>query len=90
MLIRSGDRPVHAEQRDRGKPDQMGEAPPADGAKRHVLRPHEKQQQAEDGLDVDRHQKQRVDVEGHSVSQAAWPSELRSPIARIDPSAEKN
>ena len=62
-----GDRPVHSEQGDRSKPDQMGKAPPADGAQRHVLRPHEKQQQAEDGLDVDRHQKKRVDVECHRV-----------------------
>ena len=65
MVIEVGRRAVHAEQHDRGGADQMGEAPPADGANRHVLRPDEQQQQAEDRLHIDRHHEQGVDVESH-------------------------
>ena len=58
----------------------MGKAPPADGAKRHVLRPNEKQQQTEDALDVDRDQKKRMDVERHSSANLPGP-----PSSRIRP-----
>ena len=43
----------------------MGETPPGDGADRGVLHPGEQQQQTEDGLDIDRHHEEGVDVEIH-------------------------
>lgn len=72
-----GDLPVHTKQRNRGKPQQMREAPPAHCAKRQILRPDEEQQQAEDGLNVDRHQKQRVEIEGHCSGWSVCPDPYR-------------
>ena len=55
----------------------MGETPPAHGTQRHVLCPYEKQQQPEDALDVDRHQKKRMDVERHSSANLPGPPSSR-------------
>jgi hypothetical protein len=60
-----GKLPVHAEQRDRARPQQVRRPPPRHGGDLRVLHPGEQQQQAEDGLDVNGHQEQRVDVESH-------------------------
>jgi hypothetical protein len=43
----------------------MGAAPPGERALAEVLRPGEKQQQAEHDLEVHRHQEKCVDVEVH-------------------------
>jgi hypothetical protein len=56
----------------------MGKAPPADSAQRHVLRPDKQKQQTEDALDVDRHQKKRMDVERHSSANLPGPSSSRT------------
>ena len=58
-------RAVQAEQHDRDRAHQMGAAPPGQRALAEVLRPGEKQQQAEHDLDVHRHHEKRVDVEVH-------------------------
>ena len=58
-------RAVQAEQHDRGRAHQMGAAPPGQRALAEVLRPREKQQQAEHDLDVHRDHEKRVDVEVH-------------------------
>src|SRR5262245_32015725 len=79
MMIRSGTAP-YIEKADRDKPHHMGEAPPADGAQRHVLRPHEKQQQAKNSLDINCHQKQGVDVERHGLI-----TSLPGPVFGISP-----
>src|SRR5207344_2150271 len=68
----------------------MGKAPPADGAKRHVLRPNKEQQQTEDALDVDRHQKKRTDVERHlSVNLPVPEVQNPCPLPRIDARRKK-
>ncbi|MGA7041983.1 MAG: hypothetical protein WBZ08_26775, partial [Pseudolabrys sp.] len=46
-------------------------------AKRQILRPDEEQQQAEDGLNVDRHQKQHVEIEGHCSGWSVCPDPYR-------------
>ena len=58
-------RAVLAKQHDRDRAQQMGAAPPGERALAEVLRPGEKQQQAEHDLDVHRHQEKCVDVEVH-------------------------
>ncbi len=45
----------------------MREAPPGHRGDRRILNPGKEQQQAKNGLDVDRHHEQGVDVEIHQV-----------------------
>ena len=75
MEIASDTDAVHAEQHDRAGPQQMRAAPPGHRMDAGILDPGEQQQQAEHGLDVDRDEKQRVDVESHRshpASRCGW------------------
>ena len=63
--ITSEHRAVHSEQHDRRGAQQMRAAPPCHGVNARILDPGEQQQQTEHGLDIDRDEKQRVDVESH-------------------------
>jgi hypothetical protein len=69
----------------------MAETPPTNGAKRQILRPHEKQQQAKDRFNVDSDEEQRVDVECHWMASFTVPLlGITPPIATNNLTAEKN
>ncbi len=69
------DSPIQAKQRCRCSTQQMRRAPPRHCRERRILHPHKQQQKAEHGLDINRHEKQRVYVEIHLVRHPLRPAQ---------------
>ena len=63
--IASGTEPYRPNSTTEPARNRCGAAPPGDGVNARILNPGEQQQQAQHGLDIDRDEKQRVDVECH-------------------------
>jgi len=77
-----GDRAIHTEQHNRSRAQKMRTAPPGDGHDPGILHPGEQQQQAEHGLDIDRHQEQGIDIETHRNPTKAMRCSNRAWFAR--------